>query len=525
MTETPVQIDLSPDGGQPKLKGGTVGLAGLVAQSVGGAEPSYAAIVAAASIAVFAGARTPGILLIGVWGIAGMAYVIARLSKVVADAGGLHAIGEVSMGKTGGYIVGWFYLIAEAFIVPGLVVGCGYLIQTFFATALPHETWLSNQWWLWAVVAGLVLHFLTHQGVQISVQILLGMSALGIAAILVFDIAVLAQGGAHGIAWSSLLPWKGGGPSWTLSLSAVGLCAYTYGGVEQAAYLGEEAQAPRKTIPKAVLFSVAIAGIFSIVTALSIVTGYGEKDAGTQWSTLSIGVLKDLSTRYLTSGYGTFLLGIIVLSGLTVTLANLNACVRLLYAWGRDRHAPALFAKVHAKRQTPTATILFFAAVAVLFIIIGVAWQGNTALGGFYTLTLTATAGAVPLTCAYLMIGVCGFVYGLRTHGGVLLTYIAPIACVAVMGFGLMSFFYPNIPPYPFNWSVLLGFIVTFAGVAWRLIVVFRNRGKVTPGSVVTVSHSATTNSETTHAAPTSSEATKAQPVTDPAPLAASVDR
>jgi amino acid transporter len=155
-----------------------------------------------------------------------------------------------------------------------------------------------------------------------------------------------------------------------------------------------------------------------------------------------------------------------------------------------------VFGKVHPKRQTPTAAILFFAAVAVVFIAVGVAWQGNSLLGGFYTLTLTATAGAVPLTCAYLMIGVAGFVYGLRTHGGIMLTYIAPIACVLVMGFGLMSFFYPNIPPYPFNWSVLAGFILTFAGVAWRIIVVLRNRGTTTPGLVGTVPHATATHPE-----------------------------
>jgi amino acid transporter len=459
-----------------KLKGNTVGLAGLVAQSVGGAEPSYAAIVAAASIAVFAGARTPAILLIGVWGIAGMGYIIARLSKVVADAGGLHAIGEVAMGKTGGYITGWFYLIAEALIVPGLVVGCGYLLQMFFAAALPNEHWLYGQWWVWAVVAGLVLHYLIHVGVQISVRILLAMSAIGILSVLVFDVAILFQGGAHGIAWSSFLPWRGGGPSWTLSLSAIGLCAYTFGGIEQAAYLGEEAHAPRKMIPRAVMFSVGIAGAFSIFTALAIVTGYGTDQAGTQWSTLSIGVLQDLSTKYLTHGYGIFLLGIVTLSGLTVTLANLNACVRLLYAWGRDRHAPAVFGNVHRDRQTPTAAIAIFALIAAAFIAIGVLWQGNTAAAGFTTLTLTVTAGAVPLTCAYGMIGIAGFVHGLRTGGGVLLTYVAPVACVAVMGFGLTSFFYPAIPPAPFSYSVLAGFIAAFAGVAWRLLVIFRAR-------------------------------------------------
>jgi amino acid transporter len=472
------ELGIEPGAQSTKLKGNTVGLAGLVAQSVGGAEPSYAAIVAAASIAVFAGARTPAILLIGVWGIAGMGYIIARLSKVVADAGGLHAIGEVAMGKTGGYITGWFYLIAEALIVPGLIVGCGYLLQTFFASALPHEHWLSNQWWIWAVVAGLVLHYLIHVGVSISVRILLAMSAIGIVAILIFDCAILFQGGAHGIAWSSFLPWRGGGPSWTLSLSAIGLCAYTFGGIEQAAYLGEEAHAPRKMIPRAVMFSVAIAGAFSILTALAIVTGYGTDKAGTQWSTLSIGVLQDLSNKYVTHGYGIFLLGIICLSGLTVTLANLNACVRLLYAWGRDRHAPAVFGNVHRDRQTPTAAIAFFAAAAAAFIGIGALWQGNTATGGFITLTLTATAGAVPLTCAYGMIGVAGFVHGRRTRGGVLLTYVAPVACVAVSGFGLTSFFYPAFPPSPFSYSVLAGFVLAFAGVAWRLIVVFRSRLK-----------------------------------------------
>ncbi len=449
------------------LSSNSVSTLGLVSQSLGTDEPQLAIIVVGASVALFAGGATPAALLIAAVGFGGFLYLVAKFSGIVGDAGGLYTIATEGLGRRAGAMTGWFMISAFMLSVPGLFIAAGFLAQAFFNAVAPGVWILSGQWALWTIVLTVAGLFIVFRGVSFSVKLLLAMTLVGMLALVIFDFAILFQGGASGIAWNSLMPWKLSGISMTALLAGLGLAVYTLGGLEGAVYLAEEANAPTRTVPRAVFISAGIAYGFFILTALAIVSGYGVDAVGAEWSSKASGVLLDLSSRYLFPGYGYVLLAMVALSGFTVAVANANGIVRLLYSWARSGFLPAALARSHHRFRTPhIATAALGAAVAIALAVL-YTWQGGSAAGGFNAFTWLSLTGVFGQLLAYAMVGIAGFVYGRRHGKGLVFTYVAPALCVAVMGLALCTYFIPSLPVAPFTATPFVGAAIAVVGIIY----------------------------------------------------------
>jgi amino acid transporter len=469
------------------LKANSVRTAGLIAQSLGADEPQLSAVVVVASVALFAGGATPAALVIAAIGIAGFLYLVAKFSGVVGDAGGLYTIAREGLGRRAGAVTGWFMVFGLFLIVPSLFIAAAFLTQAFFASVTPGLTALSGQWVAWAVVLTAVGLFIVFRGVSISVKLLLGMTFLGLSALLVFDFAILLQGGLHGIAWGSLLPWNLSGIGVTALLAALGLAVYTFGGLEGSVYLAEEAEAPTRTVPRAVLISGGVASLFFIVTALAIVSGYGTEHVGQEWGTKVSGVLLELSDKYLFPGYGQFLLAMVALSGFSVSIANANSTVRLLYSWAQQGLLPRALGRSHRTHRTPHVATGLVGITVGLAVVVFYAWQGGSTTGAFNSFTWLSLAGVFGEILAYLMVGVAGFVYGRRNRMGPLFTYVAPALCVVVMGLALVTFFVPALPAAPFTWTPFVGAGLAIAGGIYAVRASTRTAEQAAPAGVAAV--------------------------------------
>src|ERR671925_466087 len=151
-------------------------------------------------------------------------------------------------------------------------------------------------------------------GIQISARILLALTAIGVTMLLILDVIILAKGGAHGWAWSSLAPWKGHGFGFGFFALGVGIAMTGFSGFETAVFLAEEAHTPKREVPKAVLGAVALARVFYIVTTFSVVTGYGLDQAGKHWPQDSGGAVVGLSAQYAALWFGKLLLLLLAIS-------------------------------------------------------------------------------------------------------------------------------------------------------------------------------------------------------------------
>src|SRR5689334_3874612 len=190
------------------LRRNAVGLPGLIAQSLGVTAPEISAVVIAAVAASRVGGYVPAAFWVAGIGAIGLALVYGRFARYVPSAGGTYAIVRAGLGRDVGFLSGWILLAVGIIFVPGLLVASAFLLQNFFQLVLPHHPFLFTSWWGWAFILGAVVMAISYFGIQISVRLLLALSAIGVTLLLLLDVVILAKGGAHGWAWASISPWS-----------------------------------------------------------------------------------------------------------------------------------------------------------------------------------------------------------------------------------------------------------------------------------------------------------------------------
>ena len=136
-------------------------------------------------------------------------------------------------------------------------------------------------WWVWGAIALAIVLVLNYFGVRIAVRAMLTFAALSFVPMLILAIVIIAKGGEDGITLSMFNPsetsWLGITGGGVLGGVLLGILLFV--GFEAAASLGEESHDPHRSIPRAVLFTIAAAGAFYVVMAFAFSIGYG-KDGG-----------------------------------------------------------------------------------------------------------------------------------------------------------------------------------------------------------------------------------------------------
>jgi len=128
--------------------------------------------------------------------------------------------------------------------------------------------------------------------------------------------------------------------------SAMLLLVFAFTGFETATVPAGEVRDPRRTLPFAILVSMAvIAPLYLLIQAVSIGTLPGLASSTTP--------LADAAGRFA----GSLGAGVIVLGALVSISGTLNGLVlaapRILYAMAERRQLPAVFARTHARYRTP----------------------------------------------------------------------------------------------------------------------------------------------------------------------------
>ena len=115
------------------------------------------------------------------------------------------------------------------------------------------------------------------------------------------------------------------------------LAIFAFVGFESAGALGQEAKDPAKSVPRAILWSAGIVGVFYLIVVYAQVYGFG---AGFSKATAPLPQLAGVA--------GLGWLGHVIAIGVTCsmfacTLACLTACSRMLLSLGHDRLLPRVF--------------------------------------------------------------------------------------------------------------------------------------------------------------------------------------
>src|SRR5258708_1671040 len=207
-------------------------------------------------------------------------------------------------------------------------------------------------------------------------------------AIVALSRAIVAKGGANGLTWRPFDP--GVSPSGHGLALAVILAFTGYIGFEAAAVLGEEASQPRRGIPRAILRTVLVATVYFIFVTWAQAIGYGVAGAG-RWAADPT-ALATLSGRYVGHWFSTLVDIIVAIDAFVAALAGVHLTARTLFAMGRDRGIPRVFAATTPRFRSPYIGI----AVSIAFTLILGAWlRRHYGVGTDFALMATTASLAI----------------------------------------------------------------------------------------------------------------------------------
>ncbi len=436
------------------LRHNILGSPDAVAQSLALLALAFGVSAAPAGVAASAGFAVPWAYVIAGVGSLCLASVIVRFARRIAHAGGLYAYTVRGLGPQVGFVGGWLYAVAYAVGVSFVLI----ISSEYLATVLSSNTSVHLSWFTWYVILLAVMTLIALVDIRVSTRVQLVFAVIGVAAVLVLCLAIVAKGGAHGVTVQPLNPAKSLS---THGLFLGGVLAFTgFIGFEAAAVLGEEAINPLKAIPRAILGTVIVATVYYVFVTWSMAVGFGA-GAVAKWASDAT-ALSTLSDRYVAHWFGTFLDVVVVVDAFVAALAGVQLTARTLFALGRDRGLPSLFSATTPRFKSPFVGIGFSIA---LTLVLGATLGRH--YGVFTYFDMMATSGSLGILFVYILVAVSGMVYFWRMRNraahayNVLLDVVLPLGAVAICGYTIYSSITPA-PPAPISYSVwiALGWLV-----------------------------------------------------------------
>jgi amino acid transporter len=395
------------------LQADSIGAVEAAAQSFGSMSPIMALCLVTPIIAAGAGLATPAAIMIA--GIASLlcGRTIARFASRWSSAGSLLTYASVSLGPSWGLYSGIIYTMAMSLLTVGGIAFLAHITEVFFQF---HAAFSGL---VLACITSLVIGVISYQGVQISTRIQLLVTAVSAFFVLLLGVVIIVQRStagegshdiktprAHGTAFPGILArlWESMLPSTAPSFS--GFCKATlsalliFAGYESAAAFGEETKDASRTVPKAIVFTVIICGLFYWWASATLALGY---NSGKEWASDS-STLVTLGTRFVGHWGGTLLFVLVLFDGWAGSLACVNLVSRLCYALSRQGFLPKIIGNV-GSYKTPYVAIAMITCGTVVICI------GTVSMGGKLEtiFSFAVDAGGVLVQTSYflVMIGGC----------------------------------------------------------------------------------------------------------------------
>jgi amino acid transporter len=430
-----------------RLREHSIGLWQVLFQSITHMAPG-AAIAFSIFVSVqFAGPALPLAVLLALVACLLVANSIGQLAKEIPSAGGIYSYVARALGPGPGFMVGWAFLLFQPLVAPLLFLIFAWVVDDVW-TADENGLGMGTElWWLWVLIAAAVVFFLTYRDVRLSTNagIVLGIFEIGVFVALS---AWMLLSHLDDLTLQTFNPSTNEVGTLEGTFKGMVFAILAFIGFESAAPLGEEARRPRWTIPRAVVGSALLIGLFYVLCSYAWVIGTGF-DNFTKVTTAAANPWRDLGEVYWGAGWVLVFLAI-VNSAIANANAGVNAATRVLYSMGRNGILPRAFGRTHPVHRTPhVATIAVSGLGVALALLMGWKWDPLTAF------VIIATAVTIVVICVYITVCAACTVYyrrEKRSEWNVWLHGVFPV--VGMLAFlGPLYYQYRPLPPYPTRYA------------------------------------------------------------------------
>jgi len=333
--------------------------------------------------------------------------------------------GHQSLARMAKFVTGWaahlFYWVYPGVMVAMMATLITYLLQQFNINAP-----MSVQM-LIAVVFSVLVGFIAVRGITGSTNLAIIINVVQLVSLVGFSILAImfrlknplhATQWAHPHAFSITFPHSLGAMLFQSTIAILILV-----GFESSTSLAGEAINPKKDIPRGVILSLVIQGVFAYlleyfaanyaVSEKLINVTDGKTTTGMAAMAASSAPIGDLVRQIgdaMLGGNGFMLMIVIAFTvGLAVlgtTLAAMNTAVRISFAMAQDKEMPSVMGSLHGKHATPHMGVWILVAVSAVLGCVGV--YNVTALTGITLASNIGTFILYALICGLTFIAFAG---------------------------------------------------------------------------------------------------------------------
>ncbi|MBN1697110.1 MAG: amino acid permease [Spirochaetales bacterium] len=378
----------------------------------------------------------------------GTAFSYAELSSAVPRAGGAYNFARIGFGRGISFSAGWIEWFASS------VAGSIYAI-TFSKYTLEYLKDLGLLFWLplslgpclekgVTILIALFFIYINYRGAS-ETGFIGAVMTLGQTIFLLFiggvGLYIAATNPERLLNFKPFMP-KG----WLNLFIAMGFTYVAFEGFEVISQAGDEAIAPRKNLPKAMIYSVFIVGITYILVSFASVVAVNANHPDITFPVWEwIGQFGEMGFKKAIERlfpFGNFFLTLAVIFASTSALnATIFSAARASYALGRDRMLPAVFAKISKKRKTPSYALVFSGVIILC----------NAVL---LPTKDVASSASIMFLFLFFLVNIC--VIRIRLNMGDELTY------------GFVMPFFPLFPLLAIGAQALLAvFLIHMSWLAW----------------------------------------------------------
>jgi len=396
-----------PTAERATLQRGAIGTVHVLFQSITHMAPAAAVAFSIIVGVPYAGGSMPLAVVLALVACIFVAISVGQLARHLPSAGGLYTYNARGLGPAAGFLVAWGFILAEPLVAPLLFLIFGNVISANLNSHFGTPTWI---WAPLVLAAAATVWFMTYRGIRLSTEAGVGLGIFEIAVFLLVALVLIVAAGGRNTA-AVFTPHAGLGQVFPGMIYAI----LAFIGFEASAPLGEEARDPRRTIPRAVVLSCLLIGLFYVFTTYAATVYFGPDrmadprhgfvtlNSGDPWTGMAFQVWAPL---------GVLVILAVANSAIANANAGANAATRVGYALARIGLLPRVLSRVHPVHRTPVAAVHLQAILGIV-LAIGLGLLLGGPLNAF---ALLGTVGTIVIIGIYVLTNVSNLVLHLRDH-------------------------------------------------------------------------------------------------------------